>query len=550
MKFKRAVSLLIIACFAAAMFSACEGNNEPDTTSKKSTGTAASNDIAATGTKEEVKKVSREFTYSINIMSAEQAWDKDERLKIVMNKYNIGFNFLPVSWNDWQQKVMIWMSSGDMPDVVWWDMQNTMTKDYYAWVKAGLLKEIKGVEKVENVSKYLNVMQKDDFLAVDGKKYAWPCTRDATVVDNISSRGFVYRKDWAKKLGLAKDDDVYTWDEMITFAKACIEKDPGGVGKNKVAGLAATTWAWPLSLGIEQLTMSVTDSSSFYKKEDGKYEWCANNPDMLASIKETKKLYDEGIIWKDQPLCKGTEPSLKFLAGEIAVMYDNNYTYHLDEFRTKIVKNFKDVKYEDIALMKVKAPNGKFTAIKNDENWCVSLFSAKMSDEKLNRLMQAWDWLLSDEGYYTRAIGIRGVDWEFDGDGIKYLWPIDETTKLYNRPSTSPKAYGPNVWMPIGVTEGFGFTDPNLEVTNAGKDVYDYSMWCKDNAVFIETDNKLIYFSGPNKDKYGSFTSEMKDTIVNIILGSKDVDKDWNDFIQSKQDKINLVLDEINNGIK
>ena len=72
-----------------------------------------------------------------------------------------------------------------------------------------------------------------------------------------------------------------------------------------------------------------------------------------------------------------------------------------------MTENIPGLKSEDIAYMKVKTPYGKFAAIRDTEFWCVSLFSAKMPDAKFDRLMKAWDWMLTDEGYFTRQIGKR-----------------------------------------------------------------------------------------------------------------------------------------------
>ena len=484
----------------------------------------------------------------MNILGAESNWLADEVLKTWREKYKIEFNFLPITWDDWSQKVRIWMSSGDIPDITWVDFGPTMVKDYNAWVEAGLLKEIKGIEKYPNVVAQLDVLHTDDDLAINGKKYVWPVTKDTTSVEYTSSRGFVYRKDWVRKLGLLKENDIYTWDEMVNIARQCVAQDPGGVGKNKVAGLACTTWAWPKSLGIEQCTAGVIGGGGYYKV-NGKYVWNAAAPEMLQGLKITKALYDDGTIWKDQPLCKADEPCAKFKAGEIGVLYDNAYAYQMSTFRNEMNKNL-GVAFEDVAYMKVKSPNDKFTAIRDDDYWTISLFSAKMPDAKFDRLMAAWDWMLSKEGYFTRQIGIKGVDWDFDGDGVKYLWPYDETQKKYVRPADNPKFIGAACYLPMGLTEGFGFVDPNLDENKANVDATNFCKFLIDNAVYIEPDYKVAYFSEENMNKYGSFGSEIKDELIKIILNSKDVEGDWNKYLESRKDKVQLVIDELNNGIK
>ncbi|HHV59158.1 MAG TPA: extracellular solute-binding protein [Clostridiaceae bacterium] len=530
------ISLILVICFMGSMLSGCVVQPQ-QTNSDDSRG-----DTIDDGTKT--------YVYSVNILGAEKEWLKDEKLKRWREQFKIEFNFLPVNWNDWGQKVRIWMSSGDIPDIVWIDFGTSMAQDYYSWVEAGLIRELKGTEKYQYVHEQLEKMKLDDILAVDGKKYLWPCTRDATIVDNISNRGFLYRRDWAEKLGLAKDDNTYTWDEMVEFARQCIEKDPGNAGKNKIAGMGCQSWAWPSSMGIEQMTGGITGANGYFLTANG-YEWNARAPEYLEGIKIVKQLYDSGIIWVDQPLAKGDEAVSKFLAGELAILYDNVFPDQLAWFRKAMKENIPGFEYDDIQFMKVKSPNGRFVGIKNTEYWCISVFSAEMSDAKFDRLMKAWDWMLSPEGYYTRQIGIRGIDWEFEGDGVKYLWPYNSETQRYERPADYPLDLGRDAYLSIGVTEGFGFINPNYEGCKSGKDAYDYCIFLRDNGVLVETDYNIALFRAENKDKYGSFARDISDKVIQIIIDSKyeDVEKEWNAFLESKKAQVDLVIKELNDGL-
>ena len=70
----------------------------------------------------------------------------------------------------------------------------------------------------------------DDLCTFNGKLMSLPAMRDSASYDFMINMGFGYRADWAEKLGMRKENDIYTWDEFMDLMQAFIEQDPGGNG--------------------------------------------------------------------------------------------------------------------------------------------------------------------------------------------------------------------------------------------------------------------------------------------------------------------------------
>ncbi len=196
--------------------------------------------------------------------------------------------------------------------------------------------------------------------------------------------------------------------------------------------------------------------------------------------------------------------------------------------------------------MIVKDPHGKITALNSADYWSVSLFSKEMDDEKMERLMYSWDYLLTRDGLYFRQVGIQSIDWEYEGDELKILWPKNEAGL-----QVPPKHINNDTiyWTrPVSGFQSFIFENPAYIPNNVIGIVNDYLLrHVNANDVFVrEMDLDIMFFTAPNKDKYGNYVKEAKDKIIEIVSSSENVEKDWNDWLKSKEPDVRKVLDELN----
>ena len=81
----------------------------------------------------------------------------------------------------------------------------------------------------------------------------------------------------------------------------------------------------------------------------------------------------------------------------------------------KKVDNLEDA----TALMKVMGPDGKF-ALEGTENWfSATMFNYDISDNKMNKILDIMDYLLSEEGTRLAIYGLEGYDYNIvDGNVV------------------------------------------------------------------------------------------------------------------------------------
>ena len=65
---------------------------------------------------------------------------------------------------------------------------------------------------------------------------------------------------------------------------------------------------------------------SFTKNDAGEWVWGATLPESVEAVKTTKQMYDDGIIWSDQPMVADGDATNNFAAGKLFSMVNTNLT--------------------------------------------------------------------------------------------------------------------------------------------------------------------------------------------------------------------------------
>ena len=508
---KKILALVLCVAFVVTSFAACGGDK-------------GGNDATVN------TDYSEKFTYTINLQNAEKEFSP--AFKQLCEKFNVEFDVYPITSGDWQEKVRIWMATGDMPDVLWANIQNFNYSEFMSWAKDGLLKPMGDLSKYPNVYASQQALASAPYFQVDGETYAYlsPNLEGDFIPEgkHYNTYSFMYRRDWVEELGMATDDNVYTWDQFLEIGKAMNEK----LGKIGLVGSAGT---YPHFSGM----MQVSPYWEQYVKKGDDYVWGMDLPETLDAIKMSKYVYDEGILWSDMVLASGSEGNDKFKAGEAGIVFEGitpgtikNYVEDMEE------AGIEDV-YSKLAIMHVKAPNGKFWGQECMDYWTLTAVNPSMSDEKFDRLMQMYDYLLSDDEEIKnlRRYGVEGEEYTKNADGTVSEPLIENLTNgIMGAVVSNDRAFNyENLRVPEEARKLGMEVVEKLTSDEADPRVYDYP---------------LYFFSAPNKDKYGLFYEDGRTKIKQIIMGSTDVEGDWEAWKATVRDKVELVLDEINTALK
>ena len=490
-------------------------------------------------------------TISTNITDADKMGN-DALYDYICEKFNMQWNFIPMQFGERHDKARLWVASGDVPDLLWMDLNENLYTEWLQWVKDGTFKAYPDdLSPWPNLKAAFDMMIGDDLMRVDGKLYATVAKQDLTEYGYGVPMMFVYRADWAEALGLRAEDDVYTWDEFWDMVEACIQQDPGGNGAGKTYGAVAPQWYFPDCFGIWQTQDKVygTEETSF-AAIDGEYVWVPATDNYLTGLKEATELYQRGIIWPD--LVLDTNSSLYadlFTSGQCVAINENMGISRIKDYRDKLLEAFPDLDREKcVQIAKISSPvdDSDYWQKESPCYWSGHSMAAGVSDEQMTRYLDFCDYLCSEEGTLFRKYGFEGTDYTLNEDGsVNLLWPKNELGNY-----TDPYPTGCRGFMGRILLDG-GYSDlNNPKYLQEDIDEYAWSQdWDNEHATRRHLDYNLFYTSTPNKDKYGLFTEELKAKAIEVVSTCTvdQVDAVWEAWIQEMLPKVQPVLDDLNN---
>jgi hypothetical protein len=454
-----------------------------------------------------------------------------------------------------------------MPDVMAWDFKFHHMPQFNEWVRLGALRALP-----EDLSKYPNLknevldkMATDEYLLIDDKRYCIPRGRSYAYLPGEGleyiweGAHILYRRDWAKQVGLYQENDIYTWDEFIELGKAVIEQDPGKNGAGRTIGYVMHNFG--NYQGFDGVVQACPDYMGYgpgYVKKGGKYVWVGGDPLLIEGIKAFRRIVEAGVLWSDQPITKGAEGYDRYFAGEAGALFTYNSPGHIKSVREKMMElhGFTlEEASEAVAMMHIERADGTLFAVPLDDYWSISVYNPKMSDEEMDRWLQIQDWHCTTEGYFNTTRGFKGVGWDYNSDGtINLLWDLDTETGKFIQPDNVVKKW--NDYWAFTFKDKYGTTaknDMGPVKVKVFEDVDAFLALYKGRLDgYTAPDPYTKFFSGENFNKYGNFANEVFEKIVEIVYGDtayNQIDDAWNAYVKTMMPRVQSVLDELNAGM-
>ncbi len=382
------------------------------------------------GGKKDEKTEDGKFIYRVSMVNPKENLTDDPVYQMISDKFGVVFEPIGVSYENWSEKNNIWLSSGDAPDVMKWAFNY---KDYMNFADQGVVRALPDdmETKYPNIVAAMKNNKTWDKLkeSNDGKVYTYiPSYGFGTQVYeegfdvNVDMYGFVYRKDWAEKLGI-DFSTVMPYEDLMAAAKKFKEADLGGAGKENAVGIAVHYTEAPNIF----VTAYNSSYNMFHKNESGKYVYGMTEPTTKDGVMEYAKAYKEGILHPNFFAHKLDNVKSLFVTGKAGIYYEN-WT------GTNAFKNLKKLFEESnpgldadevLGLCWFTSPDGKIHGRENTDFWECSYYSPDMSNEKFEKLLTVMDYLAGHDGAMLSNYGIEGVDYKIEGDTITRL--IDPT---------------------------------------------------------------------------------------------------------------------------
>ena len=472
-----------------------------------------------------------------------QAWDVSGLdhwydalwVKELEARLNVKFEFISVNSTDnYDNVVNLNISGGDYPDIISWNWSN-YSGGIEAAIEDGLVQSFPMSELQEKVPNYYNLIANNEYInralvLTDGSIAAFCHVEESTARNAYS--GYAIRKDWLDRLNLEVPKTI---DELHDALVAFKEQDANGNGDpndeipmsdrvtlNLIKELGS---AWGLIYNYPQLDPETGKVTYWTEINDGK-----NFRDFAMTMRQW---YAEGLI--DPSFTSNTQTEINSqVTSDIQGFWHTN-TNRFPGYYTLLkdtVASYADssaVKLEPLPRFPYVYAEGadakRYTQAVNLKNWAAAaegnaITSAAVKEGKVDRILELFNYMYSEEGTTLISWGVEGVSFDYDADGNKVWKEVvlnnegglsSDTVMQYCIPTRGefPKIMDLEAWMTVDCSHEDGQRE--LE--------YNYSA---DKDLIIPN----ILLTGEDAETYTMIMNDVNtsiaETFLSVVIGNKD----------------------------
>lgn len=476
---------------------------------------------------------------SVAIWDVEEAFRGDPVLEAIEDKFDVTFVPVNMTWDDHYQKIKYWAATDSLPDLFAGDFR--ATPEYIQWIERGLLSPLpEDLSAYPHLESYMEGLKETQVTAVDGQYYCIPRQTYPAQAWTCLDRIIAYRWDLAQQAGVTKEPE--TWEEFQEMILAILRADPERTG---VQGMVLDSPSIISGILLPYSSMTaVTDRSSFFwkKDEDGVYRPVYFADDLTGAFQLGRDMYRSGVIEKDVLLETTDSAYEKFLRGEnAAILYSGGYG---GVYRNMQIhwKEYHDRDFtEDVRALKLMPDqNGNKAYPVWGYAWSESYLSGKISPEKRDKILQIYDYLLSDEGAFFGTYGPEGDFYEIV-DGKVHMF--DENADVRDKYPSCAVFEVLVRWIPSSYDDRFVADIPpaydrvNRELVREAEPIPipEYEPEC----------TEIV------KEERVDFSIQVGDDFLRIMTGTEPVEKMWEDIRREYEEKgLPEMVELVNNRMK
>lgn len=468
-------------------------------------------------------------------------YNEDDFSKFFQDKYNIQWDLISLSWDDWAEKMRIWINSNDMPDLATWNYVHGEAINY---AEQGLVRRFPDDWKTTwpNVAKAYDDSQLGPAVEeIMGGTFFLPkpiFSTNTPCNPLVPHTSLMIRKDWFEAVG-AEIKDAYKMSEINDIARKIKEQDPGNLGTkllpiNMRYGNASGSY-------ITSNNEYAINNNQFYKDENNKYHWGPALPETLIGLKLYQKAFQEGLLNPEFFTIKGDEDKASFFAsGQTGITVSEGMATFFQTFDQELKKNLNLNADEVMHVAYVIGEDGKYHSEEIMNFWTTSIFSPKMEDAKFERIMDMFDFVATQEGQLMVRLGFEDKDYSVESDGsYKILWEEGkQITDIY--PSIHP-LYGNMVIL----SDDFAIINPAFpkKYRDTTLNLYQSKVSYVDETSVPPRDWDAYFQDSPSRRK---LSFELGKEYAQLITMSGDLETNWKKWVEDNKPLVDPVLEELN----
>lgn len=427
----------------------------------------------------------------------------------IIDNVGVDIDFIQGDSTNFEQQLALYVSGGDMPDMVSCSSyaQWKGYADEGAW--ADLAPYL--TDDLTNLQTYVGDYW--PYVTVDGAVYGIP-----SLLNVPSSHVVSIRKDWLDKLGLK---EPVTLDEYTEVLRAFTFNDPDGDGEKNTYGMSGAGSSY---LSFLMGAFGASTERDNFLNEDGTITTNAISEEYRDALRYLRDIYAEGLIDPEMFTCTYEQAQAKWGRGEMGIWpnwwsHAGNAYYRFD-FGT--LQPDADV----VHLLPPVGPDGKSGSLYSSPFSEVVAVSYLCDETKIKAALKLLDFMSSPLGFRVVMYGIPGEFFEWDEEKNLTTW----TTEINN-----------------GVSKSGKYETTDMEVY---KLLYNERWQAQSDALYEGKVGQLWWEGGEMRynepvredlfcmfltDEFIKYHSEL-DTyfttnMLAFIMGEKDLDADWDSYV-------------------
>ncbi len=465
--------------------------------------------------------------------------ESDELLQLIQNKFNVTFEPVNVTWDDYGEKFQLWAATDSLPDMFSPDVRNSKT--LREWAEGGVVRALP-----DDLSAWPHLkayMETTNWVegTVDGTLYALCRKTFSFPYQRVRDRVIYYRWDLAQAAGITEEPT--NWDEFRAMIQAIIAADP----ENKdVAGMISSSHKNLRIPVVFNYSVPMAEASEWVDNGDGAivpayFEGEELGDKVLPGLQLVRDMYAEGTIDHDITMSNEDGALNKWVNGQSAA-YLRTGMDKWDEYEAINGSVWDSVK----VLHLMPAADGNTYYGPSEMAWSDLMFGSSCDDAKMERILAILDYLCLDETKLRINCGVEGVDYTVSDDKeIIFTEGTDRKTLMKKNPSVDFFA--------------------NLVYWFAGTDFGEYKIPSSYSA-FYDATMEQIYAEGATvtlpavvpegkiiaRDIVTDFGGiHSHDDILTIMTGERPVEEMWNEILeQYKEDGLEEYIAQVNAQMK
>lgn len=426
----------------------------------------------------------------------------------IIDTLGVDINLIQGDSTNFNQQLALYISGGDMPDVVWcnYDVWKTYAVDG-AWA------DVKPYLTEENNTLIDYVGDSWAYMTIDDAVYGVP-----SMLDVPSSHVTFIRKDWLDKLGLAIPT---TLDEYTEVMRAFTTQDPDGNGKKDSYGLGCAGYSF---LSTLMGAFGASTEEDYFLNEDGTITTNAISEGYKEALTYLNGIYEEGLIDPEAFTCTYEQAQAKWGRGEMGIW--SAWWSHAGNAYTRFDFEALQPDASVTAILPPVGPDGQSGNLYSAPFTNVIGVSYLSSPEEIAAAVKLLNFQAGGLGYRICQYGVEGefFTWDEATNTTTWYWGVNNQTSMSGKYQiTDMEVYKMLYHEDWQAQANYLLDTKGAAAHISGSDMRYVEPVREDLFCMFLTDE----FVENNADLKSFFQTSM----LAFIMGEKDIESEWDAYV-------------------